>query len=165
MMQRKKVGLDSEHPLCDLIQLLMFVLFFMSWFLDIIGYSLVGISTIFLEFISFPFLFFPAILSWISGIFLALKSHALVFGENHNQSSLITGGVYSLVRHPMYLGTLLLCLGFVVIIPSLVCLVVWIIFFIFFDKMVAYEENYLLKIFGQDYLDYQNRVSKWVPCI
>jgi len=161
-MPKHRTGLGSEHPLCDSVQLVMLVMFFVAWGVDSLGHFMFGVSTVFVEFTSFPLLLFPAVLSLISGVFLALKAHDAVFGENAYQPQLIDSGVYSLVRHPMYLGILLFCLGFFLAIPSLISLVVWIAFFLFYDKMATYEENDLIRIFGADYLAYQKRVPKWL---
>ncbi len=162
-MPRNRVGLGSEHPLCDSIQLIMLVSFFLAWGVDSLSHFIFGISTIFVEFTSFSPLLLPAILSLISGIYFVLKSHDAIFGITSNQYQLIDSGVYSLVRHPMYLGTLLFCLGFFLAIPSIISLVVLIVFFLFYDKMATYEENDLIRIFGADYLIYQKRVPKWFP--
>jgi protein-S-isoprenylcysteine O-methyltransferase Ste14 len=162
-MPRHEVGLGSEHPLCDSIQLMMLALFFVAWGIDSLSYFIFGVSTVFVEFTSFSLLLLPAILLLISGVYLALKSHDVVFGETSVQHQLIDSGVYSLVRHPMYLGTLLFCLGFFLAISSIISLAVWITFFLLYDKMATYEENDLIRIFGVDYLAYQKRVPKWFP--
>lgn len=162
-MPKHRTGMGSEHPLCDSVQLGMLVLFFVAWGADSLGHFMVGISTVFVQFTSLPFILFPAVLSFISGIYLALKSHDAIFGETTRQPQLIDSGVYSLVRHPMYLGTLLVCLGFFLVIPSLISLAIWIALFLFYDKMATYEENDLKRIFGPDYTVYQKRVSKWFP--
>jgi protein-S-isoprenylcysteine O-methyltransferase Ste14 len=162
-MPKHRTGLGSEHPLCDSVQIVMLILFFVALGVDSLGHFMFGISTVFVEFTSFPFLLVPAVLSLISGVYLALKSHDAVFGETAGQLKLIDSGVYSLVRHPMYLGTLLFCLGFFLVIPSLISMAVWIAFFLFYDKMATYEENDLRRIFGTDYTAYQKRVPKWFP--
>jgi protein-S-isoprenylcysteine O-methyltransferase Ste14 len=160
---RHRAGLGSEHPLCDSVQLVMLVLFFVAWGIDSLAHFMFGVSTVLFEFTSFPLLLIPAILSLISGVYLVLKSHVEVFGESVDKPQLIDSGVYSLVRHPMYLGTLLFCLGFFLTIPSLTSIAVWITFFLFYDKMATYEENDLKRIFGSDYIAYQKRVPKWFP--
>ena len=162
-ISENKVGLGSEHPYCDAIQLVILVLYFVVWGIDSVSYFLFRISTVSIDSISFPLLLLPAILSLGFGVYLALKSHEAVFGETAGQSKLIDSGVYSWTRHPMYLGTLLFCLGFFFAIPSLLCLGVWIAFFIFYDKMATYEEEDLARILGDEYIDYQKRVRKWLP--
>jgi len=89
-----------------------------------------------------------------------MKAHNVVFSDH---SKLLDSGVYSWVRHPMYLGTLLVCLGFLWAIPSILALMIWIEFFLICDKMATYEENALKRILGEEYVAYQKRVSKWFP--
>lgn len=105
----------------------------------------------------------PSFLSLSFGIYLALKSHDAIFGETTGQSHLIDFGVYSWVRHPMYLGTLMFCLGFFFAISSLLSLGVWIVFFIVYDRMATYEEKDLIRILGEEYIAYRRRVRKWFP--
>ena len=96
-------------------------------------------------------------------IYLGTESHKAVFNEVHNRPMLIDTGVYSWVRHPMYLGILLFCLGFFFAIPSLLSLLAWLVFFAIYDKMTTYEEKDLLQILGEEYTAYQKRVPKWFP--
>jgi len=160
-MSNKKAGLGSEHPCCDSIQLVMLILYFAVWGIDSVSYFLFRVSTVSIDLTSFPLLLLPAILSLSFGIYLALKSHETVFGKTTGQPKLIDSGVYSLVRHPMYLGILMCCLGFFFITPSLLSLGVWIAFFIFYDKMATYEEKNLIGILGEEYINYQKQVPKW----
>jgi len=155
--------LGSEHPLCDRLQSIMLVMFFAAWAIDALSYFLFRVSTIVVESASFPLLLFPAILSWGFGVYLALKSHEAVFPETAGKPRLIESGVYSWVRHPMYLGTFLFCLGFAFAAVSLLSLGVLIGFFVFYDKMATYEEEDLVSKLGQEYSSYQKRGPKWIP--
>jgi protein-S-isoprenylcysteine O-methyltransferase Ste14 len=114
---------------------------------------------------SLPALLSPAILSLGLGLYLLAKSHQAIFGKASSQSRLMDSGVYSWVRHPMYLGILLFCLAFFFFIPSLFSFGVWLAFFLLYNKMTAYEENDLIRVLGKEYIDYQKRVPKWVPRI
>jgi protein-S-isoprenylcysteine O-methyltransferase Ste14 len=140
----------------------MLVLFFAVWGIDAMSYFLFRISTIVVEFVSFPLLLIPAILSWGLGTYLALKSH-VVFPEAAGKPRLIESGVYSWIRHPMYLGTFLACLGFAFAIVSLLSLGILVGFSVFYEKMATYEEKDLVSKLGQEYTSYQKRVPKWVP--
>ncbi len=160
-MPNNRVVLGSEHPLCDSIQLMMLICYFVVWGIDSFSYFVFGVSTVLIGFISFPLLMLPAILSWSFGIYLSLKSHEAIFGETTSQPKLADSGVYSWVRHPMYLGTLLFCLGFLFIEFSLLSSGVWIAFFIFYDRMAVYEEEDLSRMFGEDYSNYRRRVPRW----
>jgi len=63
----------------------------------------------------------------------------------------------------MYLGTLLILLGFTISTLSILSFIVWGAFFIFLDRMATYEEEDLIRILGEQYLEYRNRVAKWIP--
>lgn len=138
-------SLGSEHPLCDKIQLMMIILFFIVWGIDSLSFFISGYSTVLVELISFPILILPAILFLTISFFLVAKSHKAVFGETDSNPKLIDSGVYAWVRHPMYLGILLFCFGFFFLSPSLLSLVILIAFFIIYDKMVVHEEKRLNK--------------------
>lgn len=158
-------GLGSEHPLCDKIQLIMIILFFIAWAIDTFSFYIKGYSTVVSGLISFPILLLPAILLIIIGLYLVSESHKVIFGEKNQTNKLINTGVYTWVRHPMYLGILLFCLGFFFLSPSIFSLVIWIIFFILYNRMAAFEEKDLVKILGNQYISYQNQVSRWIPKI
>ena len=161
----KRFGLGSEHPLCDTIQLIFLLLFFIIWGIDILCHYIFGFSTITVGIFSFPLLILPALIFFTLSIYLVTKSHNVIFGESNTHQKFIDAGVYSWVRHPMYLGILLFCLGFLFLMVSLLSIVIWIAFFIIYNRMATYEEKELIKILGNEYLSYQNRVSKWLPRI
>jgi len=156
-------GLGSEHPLCDRIQLIFIILFFVVWGIDSLSFFIFGYSTVILNAFSFPALPVGTVLFFCLSLYLVSKAHRAVFEEDCDQPKLIDSGVYAFVRHPMYLGTLLFCLSFLFISVSLLSIVIWIIFFIFYDRMATYEEESLIQILGEEYLAYQKRVSKWLP--
>ncbi len=118
-MSNKRVRLGSEHPLCDSMQLVMLISYFAVLGVDSLGYFAFGFSTIFIGFASFPLLLLPAFFLWSFGIYFTSKSHEAVFRDKSCGPELIDSRVYSWVRHPMYLGTLMFCLGFLFIMPSL----------------------------------------------
>jgi protein-S-isoprenylcysteine O-methyltransferase Ste14 len=106
------------------------------------------------------------VLSFAVGIYLVAKSEAVVFGRTLvgriGKPKFITTGVYAWVRHPMYLGSLLLLLGFFFTTLSILSLLVWVGLFVFLDRMATYEERDLYRILGEQYLNYQRQVPKWL---
>jgi protein-S-isoprenylcysteine O-methyltransferase Ste14 len=138
----------------------MIVLFFVVWGTDsfILNYS-----TLLVGFVLLPLRVFLSILSLGVGGFLVVRSHRAVFGDTDGKSELLDSGVYSLVRHPMYLGIWLFCWGFFLLVPSLFALVVLAILFVLYDRRATYEETHLTKVFGDRYLAYQRKVAKWFP--
>ena len=156
-------GLGSEHPLCDRIQLLMLILFFGVWGLDYLSFFIFGYSTVIFQALTFPLLLVGTILFLGLSVYLISKSHKAVLEQVPDPPKLVDSGVYAWVRHPMYLGTLLFCLAFLFISVSLISIIIWIVFFMFYDRMATYEEKSLIEILGEPYTAYQKRVSKWLP--
>ena len=159
LSDKKRLG--SEHPLCDSIQLVFLSLYFAILAIDSLGFFIFRISSIIVDFFSFPLLIVPALITWSFGIYLLFKSHEAVFGKPTEEVKLNDFGVYSWTRHPMYLGILMFCLGFFLVLPSFFSLGVWVAFFVFYDKMATYEEKDLVRILGEEYISYSKRVSKW----
>lgn len=162
-ISESRSGLGSEFPHCDSIQLMMIILFFVVWGLDSFSFFIYGYSTVLAGLTLLPLRLFLAITSISFGLYLIAKSHKAVFGEVHDQPKLIDSGVYSWVRHPMYLGILMFCLGLFFASLSLLSLGVWLVFLILYDKMTTYEEKDLIRILGEEYIAYQKRVPKWFP--
>jgi len=157
---KRRTGLGSEHPYCDRIQNTMIILFLAIWGIDsfIMNYStfLVGLVPLSLRMIL-------SILSLGTGAYFASRSHSLALHETDDRPKLADSGVYSLVRHPMYLGTLVFFLGFFFAVPSVLSLGVLAVFFVFYDTMATYEENDLIRRLGENYAAYTRRVPKWFP--
>lgn len=108
------------------------------------------------------------LLPFISGLVLLLAS-ILNLGKNLtpfprpiSDGQLVTTGVYSLVRHPMYLSILLVCFGFSLLTTNPIRLGLTGILFIFFDAKSRYEETWLKQQYPS-YDDYQKSVKKLVP--
>jgi protein-S-isoprenylcysteine O-methyltransferase Ste14 len=149
--------------MCDRVQLLMLILFFVVWGLDSLGFFMFGYSTVVFQALAFPPLLAGTVLALAFSFYLVSKSHKAVLEQVQDPPQLVDSGVYAWVRHPMYLGTLLFCLAFLFVSVSLVSIAVWIAFFVFYDRMATYEEKSLIEILGEPYIAYQKRVAKWLP--
>ena len=76
---------------------------------------------------------------------------------------LVTTGVYSMGRNPVYLGMLLVVLGLAVALSSPAALALTAVFVLYLNKFqIAPEERALSAVLGQEYLDYQARVRRWL---
>src|SRR5712671_4368215 len=70
---------------------------------------------------------------------------------------------YTWTRNPMYLGITTTLLGLAIFFGSIVMLLAPIAFFIVIDRMVIpREEETMERLFGEQYVDYKNRVRRWV---
>ena len=78
--------------------------------------------------------------------------------------TLITGGPYAYVRHPLYVGSFLLGLGFCVIVGHLLFGVVALGgLFVVYQRKMAQEEAVLLHEWGDKYLRYYRHVPRLIP--
>ncbi|MBN2665917.1 MAG: isoprenylcysteine carboxylmethyltransferase family protein [Bacteroidales bacterium] len=88
-----------------------------------------------------------------------------VFDEVREKPEVIRKGVFSIVRHPVYLGEVLLYLGLICFSLSIASMVVWVLSTIFLYKISRYEEKILLEHFGEEYRSYMKEVPMWIPVI
>ncbi len=78
-------------------------------------------------------------------------------------TALVTTGAYRLSRHPMYLGFVLILLGLAVLLGSLTPSLVIPPFALLMDRaFIVVEEGMLAQKFGQAWLDYKQRIRRWV---
>lgn len=78
-------------------------------------------------------------------------------------NKLMKGGIYRVTRNPMYLGMLLILIGFPFVLESLIGLIFPILFFFFMDRVVIpKEEKVVEKVFGEAYRTYKSRTRRWL---
>lgn len=78
-------------------------------------------------------------------------------------TALVTGGPYRFTRNPMYLGMAFLYIGLAVGFDLIWALIVLPVVIAAVDQLViAKEEAYLVRKFGQPYLDYMAQVRRWL---
>lgn len=86
--------------------------------------------------------------------------------EHHQGHELVTHGVYSLMRHPSYVGWFWWSIGTQVVLANPVCFVIYsIASWKFFHDRIFMEEITLLNFFGEEYYKYQQRVPTGLPFI
>ena len=96
------------------------------------------------------------------GLFKKKETTILPFTPEET-TALVTDGVYSVTRNPMYLGMALVVMGLVIItrqplgILALLAACAYLTVF-----QIKPEERALQRIFGQDYVDYKTRVRRWI---
>ena len=106
------------------------------------------------------------------GLWLFYQAHAdlgrnwSVTLEIRDKHQLVTGGIYSLVRHPMYLSLLVYSAGQVLVLPN------WVVgpaygvaMALVFAFRLRPEEQMMLDVFGDEYKVYMRRTKRLIPGI
>ena len=83
--------------------------------------------------------------------------------ENHE---LIETGLYKKIRHPGYLGQLIIFLGISTCLSNWISILLMIIPVLSgYINRINIEEKFMVKNMGQKYLDYQTRTKKLIPAV
>ena len=108
---------------------------------------------------------YAGILVLIAAGYLSKTGMKIVFDEVRDKPEVIRKGVFSIVRHPVYLGEILLYVGLLFFSLSIASAVVWLLAIFFLDYIARYEEKILLDHFGDEYRNYMKEVPRWIPKI
>ncbi len=88
-------------------------------------------------------------------------------GRNTKQQKadvLNTTGMYSIVRHPLYLANYIMFAGFLMAFESLsFFLIGTLLFFFYYERIAAAEENFLVGKFGEPYSVWANKTPAFFP--
>jgi protein-S-isoprenylcysteine O-methyltransferase Ste14 len=90
--------------------------------------------------------------------FAFLKIGIIPGGRAGNK--VINTGIYSVIRHPIYSGTILWSLGIVLILRAKYTLIYIPFFIILYMILTIAEEKGLMEYFGEEYKEYQKK-TKW----
>ena len=106
------------------------------------------------------------ILFLIPGAWLAInavKETTLRVAETHRTEKIVTTGVYSIVRHPQYLGGLLAHVGISFLLSARYSLLSTPIMVILIYLISRKEEEELIREFGKEYEDYKKKAPMLIP--
>lgn len=116
---------------------------------------------------------------WVNGLGIVTFTIALwLFKKAHNGlgknwsptleiregHTLVTSGVYQVVRHPMYSSAFLWCIAQALLLPNWIAGLAGLISFaIAYFTRIPKEEQMLLDQFGNDYKAYQEQTKQLIP--
>ena len=96
----------------------------------------------------------------VAGMALLALGWAQVYGARHR---LQTRGIYAFLRHPQYLGLILIVLAFNIQWPTLPTLVMAPLLIVMYVRQARREDRELNTRFGGEYLAYAARVPAFLP--
>lgn len=154
-MQAKK----GEHPLGSAGQLILMALFMAVWLVDsfclhaetVLNGSVhwgirLGILT-----------------ATVTLAAMLYRSGRAAVAAGQRPAVVLKNGAFSLVRHPLYLATLLVYLGLSLATLSVPALAVTALIFLFFNHIAAFEERVMEEIFADEYRLYISKTGRWLP--
>ncbi|HUT31288.1 MAG TPA: isoprenylcysteine carboxylmethyltransferase family protein [Sedimentisphaerales bacterium] len=105
----------------------------------------------------------------VSGLFLLSicslgRLWALMYISGNKKRELVTCGPYSVVRHPLYLSSLIGAMGIGLGSENLLVLSLIVVFYLFYYPFtILAEERKLTDRFGQAYLEYMRSTPRFLP--
>ena len=135
--------------------------------------SLVG-TYYFSEYKNIKILFILGLLMTIIGQYFRIAAlftgksnftHKIQLKKRKNHT-LVKYGVYRICRHPSYFGFFLWSVGIEIMCVNPLCTIAFsFILFKFFKQRIEFEEEYLIRFFGMEYIKYRREVSCLMPFI
>jgi protein-S-isoprenylcysteine O-methyltransferase Ste14 len=83
--------------------------------------------------------------------------------EEGARPGLVTRGLYRFCRNPIYLAFAIVMLGYAMLLPTLLSLIMLIATYVGFRQQTLREEEYLIRTYGESYRDYTSRVGRFWP--
>ena len=107
----------------------------------------------------------PLSLTWGCSIaLLGIILRAWASGHLHKNQSLATSGAYAFTRNPLYLGSLIIGVGFCLVTRSYSITAVFVLLFaVSYFPVMLQEKEYLRSTFGSDYAQYEAGVPLFFP--
>lgn len=150
------------------LEIVLLTLAWIAFFLPLIW--VVSPALAFAEYPLHPVAFVAGVLCLAAGLWLFHRSHAdlgpnwSITLEVREKHELVTRGIYSRVRHPMYLALLLYSAGQAMALPNWVAGPAYgVAMALLFLLRLGPEERMMREEFGQDYEAYMARTKRLVP--
>lgn len=157
---QRRDSLAGEHAFTDIGQLILLVLFLVVWVTDSFFFHYTDFPAHYISmYIRLPI----GVAMLIVSAFLGLAAHKAVFGGTAEEYTLLTEGVFGVVRHPMYIGAWLFFVCLMISTLSLASALVCAVIFVFYYGVSRSEEKLLEQKFGSEYEEYRKRVPMFFP--
>lgn len=99
----------------------------------------------------------------IGGGFVLIAKGWDVLYAAQQKHELATTGIYARLRHPQYLGFILVISGFLLQWPTLLTLAMYPVLVVMYLRLARQEEQTAIHEFGDQYRSYKDRVPAFIP--
>lgn len=101
----------------------------------------------------------------IAGGFILIAIAWDVLYKAQQTNTLAISGPYKYIRHPQYIGFILIIVGFLLQWPTLITLLMAPILITMYMRLAKREEDSLAKTFGKTFRDYQKQTPAFFPSL
>jgi protein-S-isoprenylcysteine O-methyltransferase Ste14 len=129
----------------NLYQLLIPIAYFANSYLAVLGAILLGSALV-----------------WVLIAQVHMQKSWRIGIDEDVKTELVQTGLFKISRNPIFLGMRVMLLGFFLVIPNAVTLVILISGELLVQTQVRLEEEFLTRTHGQSYLAYQKQVRRWL---
>ncbi|MGN7707851.1 methyltransferase family protein [Chryseobacterium sp. 22543] len=152
-------GLVGLYFKIVLFALFMYVILLSFFYNDISSaFKINFLENITIQFTGFILMILALI--WVITAQLQMKNSWRIGIDNTTKTDLVTRGLFRFSRNPIFLGMTVSFVGFFLVIPTVIALTFLLIGSILMQIQIRLEEEYLMKVHGQNYLTYKNRVKR-----
>lgn len=98
----------------------------------------------------------------VVGAYLVIRGWQLIY---KNDDKLVTEDIYQYIRHPQYLGIIIITVGMLIQWPTLVTLIMWPILMVAYFRLARREERAMEALYGEPYRHYQAQTPMFFPSL
>ncbi|MCK5537607.1 MAG: DUF1295 domain-containing protein [Bacteroidales bacterium] len=86
--------------------------------------------------------------------------------ESQVADELNTSGIYSIVRHPLYLGNFFMWLGLAMLTHDIWFVTTFVfVYWVYYERIMYAEEQFLRRKFGEVYTDWASQTPAFIPAV
>lgn len=119
------------------------------WYLENSSLQLIGWTLLHLSLI------------WVFTAQLQMADSWRIGIDSKNKTELITTGLFSISRNPIFLGIMIANIGLFLVIPNAITLLITALSTSTIQTQVRLEESFLKDLHGAAYADYYDKVRRW----
>jgi protein-S-isoprenylcysteine O-methyltransferase len=103
---------------------------------------------------------------WVAILTGQKNFHHYVQTSRDPNHVLVKTSLYRYLRHPAYFGSYVFSIGTQLFWMTVVSMIVYIVMlFRFFNDRIRYEEKWLIRMFGDEYIECRSATPTWIPFI
>ena len=99
----------------------------------------------------------------LGGLLIFFIGASQVYYYKLARKKVVTGGIYSLIRHPQYAALAISGFGLLILWPRYIVLLSYITMLFFYYSLARFEEKECEKKFGESYREYMKQTNMFLP--